>query len=591
MLKGDINPGQLEKTIIKRNPLLLVTKPYLKIKTKTPDSSGSAIIPLRLIHTQKNFLDYVIRKIKLGEAIRIWALKARQVFWTTLTQAIFISLVSQQKGRNAFTLANDIDGVNYIFDMAKRYYSYLKQDFPYLAPSLKRSNAKELVFDDLDSAMYIGTAGDAKAGQKYTIHYSHWSEVQMDVFNYELFAGYMQAVPSAPGTIFIGEGVGSEINTFFHKEFMKAYKKQSDWDWFFIGWLDHPEYQKPLNSNQEEFLQNTLTEEEKALITVHKATYEQLWWRRHKIINDCCGRDMETTSGYYYPDLSITNSFDQFNMYYPVTPESAFITQGRSIFPISILEKMLVKAPTLLSLDSNSIFTEDMLKPGENYARGYLFEDMANIRFVYNPDGPWHIYELPKRNREYILGADPMGGDEIEKNTNQLDFNAISIRDRRTKKQVAFYRHQDADYEFAKQIKLGCQTYNSCMAAVERGSSGYGMAVLRKLSETWPYIYYSNIEDEITLKPTKKIGWLSNKKTRPQLIDFYNQSITEGTIDIKSIDVISEAKTFVRINGKPDHLPGCYSDSLFADMIACEVDSRMPQTFGEHQYQRVVMCH
>ena len=74
---------------------------------------------------------------------------------------------------NAFVVADDLDGANYIFEMQKLYHEYLQD---HLKPTIKHSNEKKLAFSGLNSQILIDTADNRNIGRKFTIQLAHLSE-------------------------------------------------------------------------------------------------------------------------------------------------------------------------------------------------------------------------------------------------------------------------------------------------------------------------------------------------------------------------------------------------------------------------------
>ena len=73
-----------------------------------------------------------------------------------------------------------------------------------------------------------------------------------------------------------------------------------------------------------------MTDEENELKSLYNLTDEQLNWRRYKI-------KYEMGSALLEPAM-------QFKQEYPMTPEEAFISTGRSVFNIDLVRNLIEKA-------------------------------------------------------------------------------------------------------------------------------------------------------------------------------------------------------------------------------------------------------
>lgn len=565
----------LEKYEIKKDPYLLVKEGYLTIKVKNPEQNEGKYIR-RLIPTsiQHNFIDKIESIEREGKPVRIWCPKPRQVKITTITQALIYSRTTQQKGVSSFIVANDSKGVNYIFDMAKRHQFFLEKDYPHLAPKKERSNRIELNFPDIQSAMYVDTAKNATAGQKYTFQYVHLSEIPLYEHAEEMFVGLMQAVPDYPGTIVIGEGAAQGTGNFFHREVMKALEGRSDWKIFFPAWFEEPEYSIQISDKLLKYLEKTLTSEEEKLIDVHGLDQNQLWWRRWCIINKCQGRNIsDDPSKYYLPDLTLQSSIDSFHQFYPSTVREAFVASGRCRFEKTVLQEWMSTCPRMRR-------EEEDLELGKNYIQGYFeLDEKNNVIFVEQTDGPWKVFELRKYEVDYAVGVDVASGAEVEENTGKYDYSVIEVLRRDTLEQVAEYvNYIDPDL-FARQVWLAAMAYNKPMVGVERNMDGGTVINTLRLKFSYLNLYTREVLDEKTKRRTKQLGWYTSNKTRPILVNDMATFIREKHGIFYSERLISECQTFViRPDGKIEGDTGCHDDCVMAMGIALQMHLNTPMT-------------
>jgi hypothetical protein len=572
----------LEKTLVAQNPDILLLNGYYKILPKDPDSDTPLIV-WKLNSSQLKRLHLVNRfKQSATSAVKILDLKGRQMGASTFWEGYLHAHVSQRKGVQACIIADDVPGSSYILNMSKRYQRELEKNYPHIATPIRQTNEKKVVFADTESFIMVDTSNNIDAGQKYTYHLVHCSEIAKFDHPDELMGGFLQSVPKNPSSLIACESTANGIGNWFHREVMKAYSHETDWHLIFTPWFEHAEYQLPVSKKQRKFLTNTMIVEESALITQFNCTHEQLWWRRMTVINDCQGCNMQknddTTTPdamLYEPDLSFQGSLDLFDQYFPSSVEKAFIASGRSVFNITALKTMQNTAPRMIAYNYTTGKTTEPLKPGVNYARGRLYEEKDAFYFSFELSGSWCVFELPTVGVDYMLGADVAEGIEKEGGTKQNDYSAVSIRRRDTLAQVACYRAHIDTASFAHEIRYAAMCYNGCMVACERNNHGH--AVIQELLKIYPWLYMEESEDERTHVRTRKVGWETNRITRHLAIDNYNKLLNNGSISLRSRNGITEAMSFItKPDGRQEANSGCFDDELFADMICCEVHFRVP---------------
>lgn len=247
------------------------------------------------------------QKAKTGK-VRAIVLKGRQQGCSTYIEGRLYHRVTHSFGVRAFILTHDQEATNNLFEMAQRYHEYC----PVLVrPETTASNAKELNFGALDSGYKVGTAGNKAVGRSSTVQLFHGSEVAFWPHAEEHAKGILQAVPDLPGTEVILESTANGLGNFYHQQWQKAERGETEYQAIFVPWFWQDEYQK---KPPEDF---KLTDDEKALQEQHKLSDAQIYWRRNKVA-----------------ELSV-NGIDgekAFKQEYPCTAAEAFQTTGEDSF-------------------------------------------------------------------------------------------------------------------------------------------------------------------------------------------------------------------------------------------------------------------
>jgi hypothetical protein len=247
----------------------------LRIKTKS-----GAIVPLVLNKAQLYAHAVIEKQRKETGKVRVLILKARQQGFSTYVGGRFYHRSSLNHGVSVFILTHEQAATDNLFAMVARYHEHSP-----LKPHTGAANAKELLFDRLDSGYSVATAGQKAVGRSKTVQLFHGSEVAFWPNASEHFAGVMQAIPDLPGTEVILESTANGVTGEFYERWQQAEDGIGDYIPIFSPWFWEPAYSR---IPPEGFVLRTdkmagedLSEEEYA--ELHGLTLAQMCWRRAKI--------------------------------------------------------------------------------------------------------------------------------------------------------------------------------------------------------------------------------------------------------------------------------------------------------------------
>lgn len=269
----------------------------LKIRPK----AGGASVPLALNEAQLHLHTKVQEQLGSMGRVRAIVLKGRQQGVSTYTEARMYWLLSHRRGAKAYILTHEQKATDNLFGMVERFYKEAPPDY---RPHLGASNAKELVFDMLDSRYEVATAGSKDTGRSGTAQYLHGSEIGFWQHAADHLAGLGQVVPDAPGTEIILESTANGTANVFHELWTMATKGKSEYTPVFIPWFWQKEYARPAPTDFE------LMAREDDYREAYGLTIEQMAWRQKKVDTDFRG------------DVSL---FDQ---EYPASAELAFASSS-----------------------------------------------------------------------------------------------------------------------------------------------------------------------------------------------------------------------------------------------------------------------
>lgn len=204
--------------------------------------------------------------------VRVLILKGRQQGMSTYVGARFYHLTSMGFGQRAFIVAHEQKATDNLFAMVKRYH-----DHNPLCPSTGATNAKELIFDVLDSGYKLATAGTKDVGRSNTAQLMHasefafWDNAEMHL------AGIGNTIADADGTEIILESTANGINNKFHQLWQAAETGNSDWIAIFVPWYWQDEYRA---TPREGFV---LDGKDLEYQEAYGLDIEQMAWRANKI--------------------------------------------------------------------------------------------------------------------------------------------------------------------------------------------------------------------------------------------------------------------------------------------------------------------
>ncbi|MCK5616270.1 hypothetical protein KAR91_81160 [Candidatus Pacearchaeota archaeon] len=223
--------------------------------------------------------------------------------------------------------------------------------------------------------------------------------------------------------------------------------------------------------------------------------------------------------------------------------ELEFLSSGRSVF-----DQRIIKAQR-----------KNVLEVGDQISIGT--DQTYTVQLI---DG-WTIYKPPEEGGLYVCGVDVSEGVEGG------DYSVAHIFNRKTGEEVAMFRGLIAPDRLAEQVNRMGRTYNNALMVVEVNNHGLTtITVLKQL--VYPSLYFRPIKFEhISSQISDKIGWQTNRKTRPILIDDFAQSVRDNELIIHSEELLNEMTVFIYDNANNMIAQeGFHDDCIFAAAICIQ---------------------
>ena len=528
--------------------MIINTRKYIEefLKIKTKDSN---IIPLKLNKPQLKLYNLLKKQSEEGRPQRVIILKARQMGFSTLTEAILFKRTATARNVTSGIITHKNDATNNLFNMSKLFLQELPEP---MKPQTKASNAQEIIFDNkagkgLRSKIKCMTAGGDGVGRSDTFQNLHLSEVAFWNNAKEILDGLLQAVANTPNSLVIIESTANGYD-YFKELWDKACSGENDFEPLFCAWWELEEYRLPCGDIE-------LTNEEKELKALYNLDNEQIAWRRWCIRNNC-GNDVNT-----------------FKQEYPASPEEAFLSSGECVFDKELIVQQIERSRPLISDWRRGEFQyKKTLIPIKNEKNETVAvqKKITDIQFVESDSGLITIHKQPevKRNengeivakRQYSIGGDTAGYG--------YDYYTAKVVTNDTQETVATLRKQRMDEDkYADQIYCLGMYYHNALVGIE---INYSYVPTRELIELeYPNLYMRERLDTSMKEVQKVVGFETNRATRPVIIQSLVTQMREQPDCECDIDTLKEMLVFVRKeNGKQEAQEGYHDDLVMARAIA-----------------------
>jgi len=196
------------------------------------------------------------------------------------------------------------------------------------------------------------------------------------------------------------------------------------------------------------------------------------------------------------------------------------------------------------------------------------FQNKFNVRepiFTYGLENEIWVWEVPQENHQYIMGVDVSRGDGE-------DYSTIVIIDFTTMEQVMEYEGKIQPDLLAQIVEEYGELYKAYTVVDVTGGMGVS-TVLKLLEFQYKRLHYDTAGGKIlsarqreltSFGKSDKIPGFHATSVRLPMISNLEYKIRTNGIKIRSARLISEMKTFIYKNGRPDHQEGYHDDLLMA---------------------------
>lgn len=477
----------------------------------------------------------VVDDLFYGRPVRYIVLKARQLGLSTIIEAIAYWWTATHPYVNTAIAAHDSDASQNIYRMFQRFYENTDRVF---RPQSKYYTQNDLTFDNdkgtgLQSSIKTFVAKRGGVGRSSTNRFLHCSEVAFWENGTEIVAGLLQTVPLAEETFIFLESTANGVGSYFYEEWQLAKKGDSEFKPFFFAWHAHSEYEMnvppKLKYTPEE---RDLLRQFKDLNYPERTWKRKLMWRRAKM-------------------KQFRSDPEKFMQEYPSNDTEAFLASGRPVFDI----KKLIEMERIANSKSAPI-------PEYIYLHGNWNHQDAEVV----DNSPFRVWNRPKYGEKYVIGVDVAEGLETG------DYSVIDVMRTSDMMTVARWRgHTDPDL-LGEEVCLIGWWYNNALVGIE--SNNHGLTTLQRVRDK----FYRNLymreqgKDELFETSTIKMGWRTDRKTKPLMIDELAKALRDNDIIDYDITFIRECMTYVRDDrGLTNAQEGQHDDCVMAKAISLQL--------------------
>jgi hypothetical protein len=500
--------GMTKKELIQEYVKCHGDTPYaLKTYLQTYDNTQQVHVPFELFPEQKemiedfeNYSDNIV-------------LKYRQAGVSTATAGWIskkLQFASKESPEKILILANKLDTAT---EMANKIKGFLRQwpDWINVGFDKDKNSQKHYKLNNGSEVKAVATSVDALRG--YTPTILVFDEAAYIESGGDLWAACMASLATGGKVIVISTPNG--FDQIYYEVFDQSVRGLNNFKISYLSWYHDPRFTKDLT-----------------------------WVKTKDIVHFLLNRDE-----YNEEDIVSNLNKDEYQSY---------MEKGYKPFS-SWFESMCKK----LKFDRRKISQElecAFLGSGDNVINSTTMEQIQE--HICDPIEKWvgnglWLWKEPIPGHKYIMGIDVSRGDSE-------DSSGFIIIDFDEREQVVEYLGKIPPDIVADLANKWAKKY-SCFVVIDI-TGGMGVATSRKMLELgYKDFYYDGVKAEEMWKfnPDTKTPGINFNSKRAQIVQALEEQLRTG-FKIRSQRLINELKTFVYINGRPDHMKGHHDDLIMS---------------------------
>ena len=566
---------------------------YVFIKQK----GGGDDIHFRLNRPQRKLIARFEAMRLKGKPIRLILLKARQWGGSTATQIYMAWLQLIHKvGLNSLIVGHVKDASNEVKDMFDRMIKEYPISMLYKLGESYNENEPKLVgvgnsgnihrIPQRNCKIKIGTAekpDSARGGDYNLVHCTEvglWKKTDGKTPE-QIVRSACSGILLKPYTMIVYESTANGTGNFFHKEYLAAKLRRSQFEAMFVAWYEIEQYALPITKDSVPggcpvgmspvaafalWLYNNRNNEAAASDREQPGTYLWSLWKQ--------GATLEAINWYIQERSKYTSHADMASEY-PSNDIEAFTFSGRRVFANEDVEQFRAacRPPKYI---------------GEIYGRADEGEDaLKNLRFKKEQNGRLFMWQdVEKDEEEEILDRYLVVVDVCKGQTEKADFADILVIDRLYMMDgepptvvAEWHGHIDMDKLAWKACQIAAY-YNNALLVIEsntletnntKGEAEYILTLIHDVYGDQLYARKQSAEDIREGLP-RKYGYHTNTLTKKVVIHNLKAIVREHLYVEREEACLDEYLTYIETEkGGFEAMEGYHDDRLMTRAIGMQI--------------------
>ena len=503
--------------------------------------------------------------------VRIVICKARRAGLSTGVEALMYDDTTNNPNTDSLIIANESKPSENLLNMCTIMWRNTPEFMevegrkikirPDLPPEFRNNPPKDKLYFDapLNSRIFLATAKSIDAYLSFGFQNMHGSEASRYADGHELFRAVYPTLSIDPHSALYIESTpnGQEgRGRWFYELVMDAHaRKKTEYGEMalvFIPWHEmRYSFSIPFGdgSEQSAFERSYAPSERAVLRRFPHITAEQMRWRRMMINGPTFNRDEEL--------------FDQ---EYPNDLATCFLMAGTSVFSRKSIKRLTeehVRPPVWEgdvywgeSEEKNrsvpiheAVRMPHFYKPWEAQERG--FRSHVNERTFKN----LRVYRWPNKGDRLIIGADVASGNEDTKAGDESTVCVGCLNDMRRDELLMTWRGHLNPIAFAEVLaalawglaaQVGERAVLPELAPEWQGADSGGITCCTYLDKKklYPKLYLYETPGVKNMPPGRHVGWESNAKTKPMMVDYTLRMVEKDLIEIPSEELVLQMSSY-----------------------------------------------
>lgn len=517
------------------------------------DKVRPEIVPFRLNRGQRRVVEALEEARRNGRPMRLIILKARQWGCSTVVE-MYMAWIQCCLVRNWHSLlCSQVQSVSQsIRDMLTTLLANYPEEMwdgddgaPRLRAFQGQQSIRELAGRSCHLTLATSESVNSVRGSDYAM--AHLTEVAFwkdtpTSRPLDFIRSIYGSVARTALTLIVMESTANGAGSFFHREWLRSVRGQSDKQAVFVPWYEIEIYREAVQDPRA--LWQSLDDYERQLWSVHRLSLERIAW--------------------YHAKRAEMADHAAFMAEYPTTPQEAFAMSGNMVFAPEHVEALRggCVAPAAV---------------GEVQGQA-LHGAAALCQPVFRADsaGRLKVWEFPDAGAAYVVAVD-VGG-----RTAKADWSVVAVMKLpvggRSIEVVAQWRgHTDHDLLVWKAAAIA-RWYNTALLAFESNSlehAGAGMApdqgayFLNELGDVYPNLYYRQSAGE---DGGRRPGFHTNRATKQMIVTELIAAVRDGSYVERDADALDEMSAYrLEPGGAYAAADNCHDDIVMTRAIGLHV--------------------